>query len=298
MDNASLIFDSLVNYDSIKNLIGKQEYIFLDFKESRTKNGAMLDDDKVHFSKAASGFAHQQGGVVVWGVMARKNADDVDEASELKPISFLKRFLSGLNDYVKYSTEPVVNGIQSRIIFENDDENSNRGFAATFFPKSETEHMALGDTKHDFYRRHGDSFVYLSTADVRDLFFRTRSPDLELLVVTQGDNLRLSLFNKGRGLAKYPSVQFALSPQVGGSWYEGEGNPNFRTGWLEHNAPKPYQYQFITTTGVVVHPGQEFCILVGPVQMSPQRTRILRVDYRLFAENMVPKEGSKDLTNT
>ena len=260
----------------------------------------MSDDDKVHFSKAASGFAHQQGGVVVWGVEARKNADDVDEASELKPISSLKRFLSGLNDYVKYSTEPVVNGIQSRIIFENDDENSNRGFAATFFPKSETEHMALGDTKHDFYRRHGDSFVYLSTADVRDLFFRTRSPDLELLVVTQGDRLRLSLFNKGRGLAKYPSVQFALSPQVDGSWYDGEGNPNFRTfrtGWLEHNAPKPYQYQFITTTGIVVHPSQEFCILVGPVQRSSQRTKILRVDYRLFAENMVPKEGALNSDN-
>src|SRR5438876_11330288 len=85
MDNASLIFDSLTNYGSINALIGKQEDIFLDFKESRTSNGAMLDDDQAHFSKAASGFAHQQGGVLVWGVEARRNEDGVDDETTLKP---------------------------------------------------------------------------------------------------------------------------------------------------------------------------------------------------------------------
>ena len=67
MDNAPLFFDSLRNYGDIKDLIGKQEDQFLDFKESRTRDGALLDDDEVHFSKAASGFAHQQGGVLVLG---------------------------------------------------------------------------------------------------------------------------------------------------------------------------------------------------------------------------------------
>jgi hypothetical protein len=63
MDNASLLFDSLRSYDDIKDLIGKQEEPFLDFKESRTLKGVLLDDDQAHFSKAASGFAHQQRGV-------------------------------------------------------------------------------------------------------------------------------------------------------------------------------------------------------------------------------------------
>jgi hypothetical protein len=233
--------------------------------------------------------------VVVWGVEARKDADDVDRAFELKPISSLKRFLSELNDYVKYSTEPVVNGIQSRIVFENDDENSNRGFAVTFFPKSESEHMALGNTKHDFYRRHGDSFVYLSTADVRNLFFRSRSPDLELRVSSEPNgNLRLSLYNKGRGLAKFPSLRFALSPLVLGQWWDGGGNRDFKLGWLEYDA-KTLRYQFCANAGMVVHPDQELCILVGPVQISPKKERITRVDYRLFAENMMPKEGSIEL---
>lgn len=296
MDNASLLYDSLKSFENIRDLIGKQEYIFLDFKESRTLSGGLLDDDKLHFSKAASGFAHQQGGVLVWGVEARKNTDGVDEATDLKPLPNLRRFLSDLNGYVKYSTEPVVDGIQNRIIYENDDENSNSGFAVTLFPKSESEHIALGATKHDFYRRHGDSFVPLSTADIRDLYFRNHSPDLELRVTKRQDgSLTLSLYNNGRGVAKFPSLQFALSPNVGGQWWDGSGNLNFKMGWLEYNPTSPLRHQFCANGGVVVHPGQEFCILVGPTQMGAQKEIIKRIDYRLFAENMIPKEGRIEL---
>ena len=132
MDNASLIYESLKTYVAITALLGEQEDMFLDFKESRTKNGALLDDDKLHFSRAASGFAHQEGGVLVWGIEARTGANGIDEAIALKPIPNIKKFLSGLNDYVKYSTEPVVDGIQNRVVFDSDEEASDEGFAALF----------------------------------------------------------------------------------------------------------------------------------------------------------------------
>jgi hypothetical protein len=296
MDNASLIFDDLSNCDSIKALIGKQEEVFLDFKESRTTNGALLDDDRAHFGKAASGFAHQQGGVLVWGIEARKNEDGVDEARALKPIPNIKRFFSDLNGYVKYSTDPVVDGIQSRIIYEDDNENSNKGFAVTLFPRSDSVHRALGKRGWSgFYKRYGDSFVPLSTADIRDLFFRNLSPDLELRAAPRPDGtLTFSLYNRGKGVAKYPSVQFSLSPFTGGQWCDSEGDLNFRTGWLEQNRPGPYRFQFMTSSGVVVHPDQELGILIGPMQMAQPR-KITRVDYRLFAENMVPKKGTIEL---
>ena len=297
MDNASLVFDSLTSYDSIKALIGRQEDIFLDFKESCTRNGALVDDDEVHFSRAASGFAHQQGGVLVWGVEARKNADQIDEATGLKPIPGIKRFLSGLNGYVKYSTEPVVDGIQNRVVYENDDEGSDKGFAVTLFPKSDSVHRALGKKGWSgFYKRYGDSFAPLSTADIRELFFRSLSPDLELRVAIESTgSLRLSLHNKGRGVAKCPSVQFALSPHVGGQWYDSGGNLDFKTGWLEYNPASPLHYQFFANAGVVVHPDQDLCILIGPVRVGLPKERITRVDYRLFAENMVSRVGTVDL---
>jgi hypothetical protein len=297
MDNAPLFFDSLRDYESVKDLIGKQEEPFLDFKESRTNNGALLDDDQLHFSKAASGFAHQQGGVLVWGVEARKNKDGVDEAIALKPIPNIKRFFSELNGYVKRSTDPVVDGILSRIIYETDDENSNTGFAVTLFPKSDSVHRALGNKGWSgFYKRYGDSFVPLSTPDIRDLFFRNLSPDLEFRAAPQQNGmLRLSLYNRGRGVAKFPSVEFSLSPHVEGRWFDGGGRYDFTTGRLERGRPGTFGFQFTSDAGLVVHPGQEFCILVGPGQTTPQQTKITRVDYRLFAENMVPKEGFVEL---
>jgi hypothetical protein len=296
MDNASLIYDSLRKFADVRGLIGKQEDIFLDFKESHTTNGALLDDDKAHFSKAASGFAHQEGGVLVWGVEARKGGEGVDEATGLKPIANIGRFLSGLNDYVKYSTEPAVDGIHSRAIYENDDEKSNRGYAVTYFPKSASEHRALGKTGHDFYRRHGDSFVPLSTADIRALFFRSLSPDLELRALPQpGGSLRLSLRNRGRGIAKYTSAHIGWTPNAGGIWYDGEGNNAFKVGAYVYNRQEPYAIQFIANPNVVVHPDEEISILTGPSALGGQRPKITKIFYRLFAENMVPKEGTLEL---
>ncbi|MGC9997540.1 MAG: hypothetical protein ABSE79_19660 [Terriglobia bacterium] len=296
MNNALLIYEGLRTFADAKALIGKQEYVFLDFKESRSTNGALLDDDKDHFSKAASGFAHQEGGVIVWGIEARKGPDDVDEARALKPISNIKKFLSGLNDYVKYSTEPVVDGIQSRVIFENDDESSNVGYAVTLFPKSNSEHIALGNTKHDFYRRHGDSFVPLSTADIRALFFRSSSPDLELRALSQpGGSLRLMLHNKGRGVAKYASAHIGWAPNQGGLWYDGEGNDSFKVGFYVNTHQEPYVIQFIANTNVVVHPEEEIGILTGPSTHSGRLPKVSKIFYRLYAENMVPKEGTLEL---
>ena len=297
MDNASLIFDSLTNYDSIKALIGKQEDIFLDFKESRTNDGVLLDDDQVHFSKAASGFGHQQGGVLVWGIEARKNEDGVDEARTLKPIPNIKRFLSDLNGYVKYSSEPVVDGIRSHIIYENDDDNSDRGFAVTLFPRSDSVHRALGKKGWSgLYKRYGDSFVPLSTADIRDLFFRNLSPDLELRVTPEANGpLRLSLYNKGRGIAKFASAHIGWVPNTGGMWYDGEGNDTFKVGGYVRIQQEPYSIQFIANPNVVVHPDQEINILTGPTSFGGQRPIVSKVNFRLYAENMVPNEGTVEL---
>ncbi|HXJ96120.1 MAG TPA: ATP-binding protein [Terriglobia bacterium] len=299
MDNASLFHDGLTNHAAVANLLGKQEDIFLDFKESRTKTGALLDDDKLHYRKAASGFAHQEGGVLVWGIEARKGANDINEAIALKPIPNLKRFLTELNDYVKYSTEPVVDGIRSRVVFENDDEPSNRGFAVTLFPKSSSEHKALGGTTSDFYKRYGDSFVPLSTADIRSLFFRTFSPDLELRA--KGDPngwLEYSLFNRGRGIAKFASANIGLSiTGSGGIWFDGEGKTSFKNGSFMYIRQDPYSIQFNASANVVVHPGQEIPILQGPTFAGVYQQRyISKVVYRLFAENMLPREGTLEFS--
>jgi hypothetical protein len=88
MTNAEAIFSAMKSYADVQNFLGTQENIFLDFKEREpgwNSLGKMADNEKRLYSKAASGFAHQQGGVLVWGVEARKNQDGIDRPRHSSP---------------------------------------------------------------------------------------------------------------------------------------------------------------------------------------------------------------------
>ena len=98
MNNASLLYEGIESYKDIQELVGKHEDMFLDFKETRSNNGKMLEGDKSNFCKAASGFAHQEGGILVWGIEAREDkATGVDCAKNLKPVDNVEAFVSDLN---------------------------------------------------------------------------------------------------------------------------------------------------------------------------------------------------------
>lgn len=73
----------------------QEESLQLEFK---TLLGPTLTsrDDKENFAKALSGFANSDGGVVVWGVNARKNQDGVDCAASLEPIAGVASLVSRL----------------------------------------------------------------------------------------------------------------------------------------------------------------------------------------------------------
>ena len=88
MNNAQAVFETLDRFTKIQDLLGKQEDIFLDFKEREhgwNSQDKMSDNEKRLFSRAASGFAHQEGGVLVWGIEAKKDSSGVDQAYALKP---------------------------------------------------------------------------------------------------------------------------------------------------------------------------------------------------------------------
>jgi len=94
--------DSVQFYDSIDINkidefleIGQQEHLHLDFK---TVNKTQMDrDDRKNLAKCISGFANSDGGVIVWGIEARKNEDGVDCAKNKRPIENIQQFLSRLN---------------------------------------------------------------------------------------------------------------------------------------------------------------------------------------------------------
>jgi predicted HTH transcriptional regulator len=71
-----------------------QETVELDFKMKRdAQHGAFHDDDKRNLGKALSAFANSAGGLLVWGIDARRR-DGVDCAQALAPIAEIEKFRS------------------------------------------------------------------------------------------------------------------------------------------------------------------------------------------------------------
>src|SRR5438270_2240995 len=71
----------------------RQEAVDLDFKTKADPSKATLgDDDRRVLGRTLSAFSNSMGGVIVYGVDARKNADGIDCATELQPIIEIERF--------------------------------------------------------------------------------------------------------------------------------------------------------------------------------------------------------------
>ena len=129
--------------------VQQEEHLQLDFK---IVNSAELTnrDDKRNLAKALSGFANSSGGIIVWGVDARKNQDGIDCATPpLLPIAPIRRFLTRLNELTGEAVFPRVDGIRHKLI----EQAPNSGFAVSLVPESDAgPHMArLGENR--YYKR-------------------------------------------------------------------------------------------------------------------------------------------------
>jgi len=221
----------------------------------------------------------------------------------VKPFSNVKQFKQALEEQVKYSTEPIVDGVLNKAVFVDDDETKNEGFVVSYVPKSNAVHRALGKTTSDFYKRHGDSFTPLSTDEIRALFFRTLAPDLELVIETEnrgsvrGFTNYESTFcieNRGAGVGRFASVYVGLTSLTKVSnlqYWDGEGNTAFRLGkLLEASDFYSRGKQFIVNGDILIYPGQILRLFVAVFVMegesAPPPAR-----FKIFAEGMLPKEG-------
>ena len=104
----------------------QEEHLQLDFKLVNDPNLGGQGDRKI-LAKCISGFANSSGGIVVWGVDARRNDEGIDCAGEIQPINSLGIFLSRLNELSGRATSPAVEGV----VHKKFETSSNRGFAAT-----------------------------------------------------------------------------------------------------------------------------------------------------------------------
>jgi hypothetical protein len=89
--------------DEIKRLISQrvQENVELEFKgKANPGNGELTKVDRRNLGITLSALSNSMGGLLIWGVVAAKNEDQIDCASELRPISHIEQF--------KNEIEPIV----------------------------------------------------------------------------------------------------------------------------------------------------------------------------------------------
>lgn len=222
MNNSRALFELMTDINYIKeNVVGVSfEDSWLECKEKTdSSDGILSKDDAVNFAKAISGFANTEGGVLVFGLKARREEGGMDIVQGIESIRGIRLFESKLRENEALIVERPVSGIEYKIIYT--DKMNDEGLLVVYIPDSfNTPHRSLKD--HKFYLRAGGNFVSAPLSIIESLFLKKMKPDLELdFVCTVLSDLqnnqqpkRYQMFfkitNVGKALAKHAFVRMKI----------------------------------------------------------------------------------------
>jgi hypothetical protein len=206
------IFDKM-DWPQIEGYVAlkQEEHLHLDFKT--VKDAELTNrDDRRNVARCLSGFANSNGGIVIWGIDARKNSDGIDGASAIIELQRTAVLVSRLNSLSGDATSPIIDGVRHRPILN---PKSGGGVVATLVPENDGgPYMALlGEQR--YYKRSGDSFYAMEHFDLEDMFGRRQKPALEIIIVPSAVENEIeehSIFvkNNGRAVARYAGFLMTL----------------------------------------------------------------------------------------
>lgn len=232
------LVDTFANLDEarIKQFVSEsqEENLLLDFK-TISKSDLSDPADRRNLAAALSGFANASGGIIVWGVHARRRGpEQADVACGVKEIEDLALFLSRLNEQTAMCVRPSVDGVVHRAV-----GSGNIGFAVSLVPESASgPHMALA-REGKYFKRSGSAFLAMEHFEIADMFGRRQRPKLRLSVglrsggemagggsVEHYGKLILLLSNEGRASAKHLYADIRVQQPYGIGQWGVDGNKN------------------------------------------------------------------------
>jgi hypothetical protein len=260
---------------------GRNEDLHLDFKT--IADARLSRDDRKSLAIALSGYANSDGGLIVWGVEARPNADGVDCAVALREIPEVQLLLTRLNSLTGQSVSPLVDGVDHKAIVVE----GAAGVCVSYIPASDSgPHMAKGGEDR-YFKRSGSSFYRMEHFDLEDMFGRRQRPSLSLridLVPRPSDDpheeVHFSIINVGRGVAKHAGFMCRFDPDVKVAGVGG-GQLNNVTG-LNRGAPI-VSYQ--DSVGVI-HPNSIASSAGHAIILRNAKGEPLRIRVTSYCENM------------
>jgi len=255
---------------------------------------------KETWSKALSGFANNQGGVLIWGIEAKK-IEGVDAAHELKLVDKPTALTTRLMELHHVATDPPIPGVEVIPISSN--KHGKRGFVVCFVPESHfAPHRAEHCANKPFFIRVGDDFVPAGVSMLRRLFYPHSTAILVPVVhasMTKGDNgrynfnIQVEIQNRGTASAEQAFVQVNNNF---GRPVELFPNLNFWVG--------PNLHQKGCRCKETIHPGQSIPLLSnlctrGDYDVPPE-DETFSITFKVFALHAPPAElqvsfGSEEL---
>lgn len=220
--------------DSLQKwIINRPESSYLECKDLRD-NPKLSDKGRNAeiFGIALSGFANNEGGVLVWGIKEIKKGGEFDHR-EMKPFKGVRKFEEELNLLAGEWVAPVVEGFRTKPIYTN--ESKDEGVILVLIPKSDfTPHMSKvgkifvelknGKSKkielgYRYYRRSGSSFKPMEHSEIDDMFGRRPKPKFKLGFkflenIEDKFNLEITLENIGKATAKDFSFRIVLPDNI------------------------------------------------------------------------------------
>jgi len=211
MQTSDLIsyFHSINSESDLKRMITDRvkEDLYLEFKQKHDRRHAQLDDDdKSNFSRALSGFANSDGGILIWGIETYKRDES---AMSLKPITDVDGFIRSLKSSLINFVQPFVDNVLIEKI--PTDASDQIGFVKCLIPQSDkTPHRAMFAGR-EYYKRSTEGFYRLEHFDLEDMFGRRQRP-LLVLHIDSGDfpgddpemkEVKFAFTNEGRWTAQH-----------------------------------------------------------------------------------------------
>lgn len=201
----------LLDWQKITSLIEQkqEENLHLDFK--LVANSELTSkDDRRNFARALSGFANSSGGIIIWGVDARQNADGIDCALDIVELTNPGLMVTRLNSMTGDATSPLIDGVRHKPIIN---PQTDRGVVATLVPETDSGPYMAKLGEHRYYKRSGDSFYKMEHFDLEDMFGRRQKAKLEIHPEHKRnedgvDEITVRLLNTGRAVARHANLSF------------------------------------------------------------------------------------------
>jgi hypothetical protein len=273
---------------AIKRLVGATPPVFetewLDFKGAAQINDAGI---KKTWSEALAGFANTQGGILIWGVDARKDqATGIDAAYGLSLVKSPPAFKSRLNELHHQATEPPVLEVEIEAfsIAGTDD-----GFVVCYIPESPFKPHRAEHAARQYFIRAGDDFVVPSVSLLRNLFFpQSRCLLVPILrasciVENQCTSYRIMGFLHNAGSATAFDTFVIIYPAPVGQPYSSIPD------WIPSSTYDPYS----SSAKTPIHPGikmQFFGMIYSPQYNPPSFAKGLEFKIQVFARDAEPVE--------